>query len=536
MEPLQLKLNGAINSIKLAWNNQSKPKKYIAIIAVSIPSLVILRNLYWYMYRKYHSLPPGPNGVPFLGIIPKWTAGAQSRINLSKQYGPIFYTSFIGGVPMIILSSSKLVKQILPQKQFLDRNAFKIYDPQNTYHPSIGLFGKSHTPTLILVDGENWRKRRKLSQDSLFKILNNETVGKLLKATFETEVKPYLEDIINSNKAWYSREIFEYISLNTIYSTAVGKNLERNSVLFRKLRNYLDDTMKYLWLDFMVMTIPFMTYFFGDKLDKFKHERDGTTMQIIIEATDSRNKNDNNNKSYLDYSHEMVINGELTQDQEIADTFQLFIAGMDTTSSTLEMGVALLAKNKDIQNKIRNELLDIMGKEYNIKLINKCHLFRAAVHEILRLSSVAFMGVFRSSSKDYWIELDDGKKYKIPANTLINYNTDYIHIYGENRNENWKRTNEDEIILENWLTKDDDGGIRFVMNESFIAFSVGKRDCVGRQLAMKELYYTLGYLLINYKVSFWNKEDQNKDITLIRSVTQSTAFLDPAIPIKIETL
>ena len=52
--------------------------------------------------------------------------------------------------------------------------------------------------------------------------------GNVLKGTFETEVKPYLEEIIESNKAWYSREIFDYIAGNTIYATIVGKKLEMN--------------------------------------------------------------------------------------------------------------------------------------------------------------------------------------------------------------------------------------------------------------------------------------------------------------------
>ena len=84
--------------------------------------------------------------------------------------------------------------------------------------------------------------------------------------------------------------------------------------------------------------------------------------------------------------------------------------------------------------------------------------------------------------------------------------------------------------------EDDDGGIRFVVNESFVAFGVGKRDCVGRQLAMKEILYTLGYLLMNYKISFENKEDMKRDILSIRANNGITAFLDPQIPIKLESL
>ena len=46
-------------------------------------------------------------------------------------------------------------------------------------------------------------------------------------------------------------------------------------------------------------------------------------------------------------------------------------------------------------------------------------------------------------------------------------NVDYIHIYG--KDEYWKRTNRDEMILENFLAEDEDGWIRCLMNESFIS-------------------------------------------------------------------
>ena len=209
-----------------------------------------------------------------------------------------------------------------------------------------------------------------------------------------------------------------------------------------------------------------MKYFFAEKLDKIKERRDGNMLELVNKRLKSKDKKE---KSYIDYTHELVTKGELTQDEEIADIFVFFAAGMDTTSSTLSFGVALLAKYQNIQDKIRKELFDIMGKEYNLKFANKVPLLRAAVHEILRISSVVYSGVAHKSFKDYWIELDDGARYKVPKNTQIHTNIDYIHIYGKGKDEHWKRTNGDEIILENFLTEDEDGGIVVsVLSKSFI--------------------------------------------------------------------
>ena len=252
MEPLQLKLIDAFGSIKSIWHNQSKQKKYITIIALSIPSFILLRNLYWYFYRKYHSLAPGPNGLPLFGMMFTWNVGnnsSQERINLSLKYGPIFYSTMMG-MQVTTIASSKLVKQIFPLKEFLNRKPF-VYR-ETDYHTSMNTIGKTHQFPLVQTNGEKWKRRRKLAQDTLFKVLNRENTGNLLKQTMETEFKPYLDELCQSSKEWHPREIFEYIALNTIYSTLYNEKLDRNSEIFHQIQKDMEDSIKYAGLDALV--------------------------------------------------------------------------------------------------------------------------------------------------------------------------------------------------------------------------------------------------------------------------------------------
>ena len=242
-------LNNSLDSIKSAWSRQSKFKKYLAIAGLSIPSFILLRELYWFLYRKYHSLPPGPNGIPLLGILPAWNKGRRSRANISKKYGPIYYVSF-GGIPLVLLSSAKLVKQILVQRDFLNRDP--VFDAEKDYYHSMNSFGKSNALPFIQVNGDKWKKRRKLSTDTLFKVLNNTNFANLFKQTFNTEVEPYLNAVIKSNKAWYPKEILEYIAFNTIYSTLMDKKLGRNSKLCKKMIKDMNDSVHNSMLDLFV--------------------------------------------------------------------------------------------------------------------------------------------------------------------------------------------------------------------------------------------------------------------------------------------
>ena len=521
-------LSEAVERMKSIWNEQSRTNKYLAIIAITIPSCIALRECAWFMYRKYYSLPPGPSGLPIFGIFFQWIKGNYaSRIALGKRYPQIFYSTMLS-MPVITLSSSKLVKQLLIQKNFFNR--FSIIDPKNDYYHSIGTHGKSCALDLILENGEKWSRRRKLVQDTLIKVLNRENAGNLLKQTMEQNVKPYLDEIMKSNKPWYTNDIFRYITFNTIYSTIFGENLGRDSDFFRKIIKSIHAQSDNVNLSMAAQKVPFVHYFLSKRLDKIKDFRHDLLQGLIQQAIKDKDKRAE--KTFFDYIHE---DNKYNIDEEMADLNVLFTAGSDTTTSTLDFGVALLAKYQGVQDKIRKELLNVMGdnKEFSFKLMNKCPLFRACIHEIMRISSVVFQGVFRMGSKDYWITLDDGKKYRIPAWATIQTNLDYIQIDGGGKDEHWKRTNGDEIILENFLKKDEDGGVRFVLNESFIPFGVGKRDCAGRQLAMKEIYYVLGYLLMNYKLLFMNEDDKNKDILSQRVNDFAVTFLGNPSPIKL---
>ena len=89
--------------------------------------------------------------------------------------------------------------------------------------------------------------------------------------------------------------------------------------------------------------------------------------------------------------------------------------------------------------------------------------------------------------------------------------------------------------MENWLKKstNKDDEYLFYQNESFITFGYGKRDCVGKQLAMKELRILFGYLLLNYKLSL---KDPNQEIMDSGGNGLGVNRLTPPIPVVIQKI
>ena len=146
----------------------------------------------------------------------------------------------------------------------------------------------------------------------------------------------------------------------------------------------------------------------------------------------------------------------------------------------------------------------------------------------MRISSVVPFGVdHQVNTHDIYVK--SGKDtYRIPKRTAIGYNVKHIQQTGDcNNKEHWIKTGM-QIYLNNWLYKNKNNEIKFKLNESFVSFGIGRRDCVGKTLAIKELSIIIGHLLMNYQFELHNKNQTLKYSTGITSV------VDPPIPIKIK--
>jgi hypothetical protein len=178
---------------------------------------------------------------------------------------------------------------------------------------------------------------------------------------------------------------------------------------------------------FQIDFVRFLAYIFNQPI--IVRDRRNQTVNDLIEQRlqDSNSKsqsqsNVNNaalNVCFVDYL--LSLNNARAED--IADLFVLFAAGMETTSSTLEFGIVLLAKQPQIQQQIRAKLMQnaiAIGNDrknddyiqFDIRCMNKVPRFRALIYEILRISSVGSIGIDHSNlENDVWINARNKSKF-----------------------------------------------------------------------------------------------------------------------------
>jgi cytochrome P450 len=180
--------------------------------------------------------------------------------------------------------------------------------------------------------------------------------------------------------------------------------------------------------------------------------------------------------------------------REIVEEFATFIAaGTDTTGHTINLCLYNYLTNPSCKAKLLQEVKDILHDPMSITSedINKMNVMQGYLNETLRLGAPTFRTFFREALEDH--NLGD---IKIKKGTLVALNffpNNYSHVYHQDpltfNPERWLETNSQSKIS---LTKDP---------FSFIPFSAGARNCIGKNLATQEVKLIIGLFIITFEAA-----------------------------------
>ncbi|XP_042314889.1 cytochrome P450 2J2-like isoform X2 [Sceloporus undulatus] len=160
----------------------------------------------------------------------------------------------------------------------------------------------------------------------------------------------------------------------------------------------------------------------------------------------------------------------------------LFIAGTETTATSLQWALLLMVAYSDIQEKVHREIAGVFGSSHAIcyQDRHKLPFTNAVVHEVLRAKFMLPVGIPRRSVKDVNMQ-----GFTIPKNTIVI--TDLRSVLLDP--EQWETP--EEFNPHHFLDKDG----HFVAREEFLPFGAGARMCLGEQMAKMELFLFFSNLL-----------------------------------------
>ncbi|XP_066961972.1 cytochrome P450 3A41-like [Macrobrachium rosenbergii] len=462
----------------------------LAIVALLVTSLWLYnkhRHSYW---AKRGIL--SPPALPLLGNFIDIVAGNPGRWTFDEKVYRNYTKGGLGGAyfllsPILYISDPEMIKQILVKDfdHFAQRQTFT----------SLHKKDEAMSEMLFILNGEKWKRLRNIMTPTF-------TSGKLknmfhlvcekadaLKAFClkEAAKKPH----VNVKKACGR------FTIDTIASCAFG--LECNSfededaVFPAKVQPFLAAGVLRMLKVAVVTVVPFISRFIGMEL--FPEEK--FFFQQVAEETIAARRKGAKRGDFLDLLLEAQASEENSPDDQtkakildditvISQSVMFIIVGYDTTATTIAIASYLLSKNPDVQQRLRQELQEIVNKEGKLTYqgVMDAKYLDACIMETLRLYPPA-PNLERECSKDY----------KVPGTNITVRKGDVIEIPLWSIHHDEKYWPEPEVYNPDRFMPENKADI---VPYTHMPFGGGPRNCIAMRFALLEAKVALSTLLLTF--------------------------------------
>ncbi|XP_077563553.1 cytochrome P450 3A24-like isoform X2 [Haemaphysalis longicornis] len=206
----------------------------------------------------------------------------------------------------------------------------------------------------------------------------------------------------------------------------------------------------------------------------------------------------------------MLSSKRLTEVEAMAQCVLFFLAGQDTTSSTLAFAAYLLALHPDVQEKLRTEVDECMavhGPEPGLDVISRLKYLHCVTSEALRLYPPAAR-LQRIAHEDYVL---GDTRIKVPKDCAV-----VIPIYAMHRDPEFfpdpESFNPERFSDEN---------VDAIRPYTYLPFGAGPRNCVGMRLALQAVKLCLLHSV--HSVQFVRTENTKVPLKIKRGLGVLTA-------------
>ncbi|XP_062607305.1 cytochrome P450 1A1-like [Saccostrea cucullata] len=475
----------------------------LKFLAVSLIVLVITKIV----TQKSPSIP-GPWGFPLIGHLPFLGKDPMNQFQrYRKQYGDVYKIN-LGVWPTVVISGFDTVRKVLSEQSdsFAAKPEFHSFKHLTRMRGlTFGYFNQRYL--LLRKVGSSVVREFSGKQNNQMEEILQDEANRMASEFLKERGKPF-----NPYKA-----IMEATG-SVIYQFCYGKgeNIREDKDYVRFIQNHkaFKEIAK---AGNPTDVLPWTRFFFRKRLQNF--------YKLTKEGKEAREKKINEISKTFDPKHlrhavdgliSNAIKYELKDEPNEAGvmkadvlgiTGDFFGAGFDTVATTLLWLFLYMAEYPEIQLKVQKEIEDNIGGSGIITTKHReaMPFTEATIYETMRLSGVVPLGLPHYTTEDVCV-----KGHTISKGTLV-----FFNHYSVGHDEQWG--NASEFDPERFL--DSEGKLLKDKTENVLAFSAGRRRCLGEVLARNELFLLFATLLL--KCDIKKPENEEYDFEGIFSLTYS---------------
>uniref|UniRef100_F6UFN6 Uncharacterized protein n=1 Tax=Ciona intestinalis TaxID=7719 RepID=F6UFN6_CIOIN len=422
--------------------------------------------------------PPGPRGLPILGMLPFMMSYPERLMaDWSKKHGPVIMVK-MGPKNVVILGSSDAAHAAFVKNTHLanrPQDGLEIFaGGKGILFINSSMFHSEQRRFCLSALREFGMGRRTLEPkivdcaamlcDQIDDVCGDD-IEQMIYVTMSNVISHLVfgHDSLNDNKG-LCELLLRTIEPNK-YNALAGilmflpslKNVPPFSTTTRRAIEFREDLHRYIKME----------------IDRHRASRDPNQPRDFIDKFLNEIEKIKNN-----------VKGEILielKDQLIPLVRDLFMAGTDTSSTTITWAVIFLASFPDVQTRLHEELDSVLGQSRtpSVSMEDKMPYMRAVIQETFRMRPPLPLSVPHVAQCNTTL-----MGYRVPKDSIILTNT-------------WGIQNNPKF----WVDPDtfkpqrhiDDLG-KFIKSPNVIPFNIGTRNCLGQQLAKMELFITIASL------------------------------------------
>ncbi|KAM3968453.1 cytochrome P450 Cyp305B1 [Aphomia sociella] len=449
--------------------------------------LLIITGYVLKSITKPKKFPPGPSWYPLLGcsnvvqnMSKKYGSQWKGLSVLAKEYSTQVLGLKLGKELVIVVYGEKNIRHVFTEMEFEGR--------PDSFFLRLRCLGKR--AGITFTDGPIWREHRQFT----VKHLRNVGFGRTL---METEIQNEMINLLGriekmNDKPINPKTLLPAAVMNVLWKYVAGETIRED-----RLKTLLDlfaarskaFSMAGGWLNQM----PWCRFFFPELSGYSLINKLNQQISDVIEEAIKKHKNNAvNGKDFIYSFLEEMCKNKTTYTEEQLKTIclDLLIAGSQTTSNVLEFALLTVLRNQVIQQKIYDEITNILANEKPCWADSYRLTYTSAfLLEVQRYYTIVPLAGPRRVLEDTII---DG--YLIPKESTVLISVGDLHFDPEI----W--VNPHEFKPERFI---DELGI-LKNSEHMYPFGLGRRRCPGDSLAKSFIFIVFVGILQKYRIECSN--------------------------------